>query len=630
MLDLFRKKAQSPFLQGIVVVIALVFVFFGVGSYQKGGRNEVASVNGEPITLEQFKGAFQVEYETFKQRYGQEVPKSMLDDGTFRAQVLDRMVQALLLRQGALEMGIGVTDAEIQEKIKTLGAFNVGGIFNMERYRGTLASSRMSPSEFEASVRKDLLEKKAQDMLGRFVTVSPQEVVDRYSFSNDEVKLQYVSLSSGNYRDQVEVTDEALTQYFAENQEKYKTKRQVKARFISFNYEEIGKEIIIPPEEVEKYYIDNIETYEIEEKRQARHILQKVSSTALPETKAEKKKAAEDLLARVKKGDDFATLAKKHSDDGSAVKGGDLGFFTRGQMVSPFAKAVFSLGVGEISDVVETRFGYHIIKVEDIQPAYIKKLDEVKEDIINTLRADRAKSIAFEKANEVYKKIIMAGSMDAYAAENKTEIHETDFFTQTDPDPGLGGRKRLLRFVLKLKKGELSSLLEGSEEYAIVFLTDEKPPVVPELSEVRADVEKDYVDLVGKKLAADDVDVMLAALKTGASFADEAAKRSVEVQVTSFFSRVRRSSIAFPPEFISKGLGLTAENPYPDAPVKQRGINFVFGYVDRKDAALTELTDDRRRSIEASLLLEKQQLVLSGWLQGLKEIAEVSVNPDLI
>lgn len=415
MLDLFRKKSQSPFIQAIVIAIALVFVFLGVGSYQKGDRNEAASVNGESITFEQFRNTYEREYENFRQQYGQDVPKQMIESGSFKNGVLEKMISQVLLMQGAHQMGIVVSDPEVQEKIQEMPFLKSAGIFDLDRYRNVLTSMRKSATDFEASVRNDLMMDKALARINGFPQVTEKEIQDRYSFASSEIKLEYVPFLINDYKEKVEVTDEALTAFFEERQEKYKTDRQVKVRYLFFNFTEIGKGINPTDEEILKNYDENPERYDVQEKRSARHILVKNAEDATLEVKAEKRKKAEDILARIKTGEDFATLAKELSEDtASGKQGGDLGFFSRGRMVKSFDEAVFSLEPGAVSEVVETTFGFHIIKLEEVQPAHIIALDEVRDEIVAHLKYKGGKDLAFLQANQAYKDIIAAGSIEQY------------------------------------------------------------------------------------------------------------------------------------------------------------------------------------------------------------------------
>ncbi len=189
---------------------------------------------------------------------------------------------------------------------------------------------------------------------------------------------------------------------------------------------------------------------------------------------------AEGILTLAQAAEDFSTLAREYSEGPSGPDGGDLGLFSRGQMVKPFEDAVFSLQPGEISEVVQTDFGYHIILLEEIQEAKVRSLEEVREEIVLALKMEQARPLAFQIVNEAYEKIIGAGSLAAYLSANPdTKVVETEFFSRTDPPAGMSADPLFLERAFQLKENELSSIVETSSGYAIISAAAIMPPEVP-------------------------------------------------------------------------------------------------------------------------------------------------------
>ncbi|MCJ7603825.1 MAG: SurA N-terminal domain-containing protein, partial [Desulfobulbaceae bacterium] len=377
MLDLLRRKAQSPYLQATVLVIIVVFVFWGVGGNNSGARNAVATVNGEPITLQEFDQAFQRTMDNYRAQFGGNLPKGFIESFNLKKQVVHELIQKSLLLQGGKEMGIHVGNNEIQNAIKEMTVFQKNGVFDATRYREVLKGSRLTPTKFEAGLQYDLLLTKVGSSLAEFARVTPKELDDRFRFGNSETRLDYAVFKPEKYTGKVNVSDELLAQYFEKNKEKYMTAPQVKIKFLSFMLKDEMDKIAVPAEEIEQYYTSHQEEFGQQEKRRARHILLKTTDQDKQARRAE----IEKILARAKAGEDFSALARQFSEDGSAAQGGDLGFFGRGQLVQTFEDAVFSLQKGGISDIVETPFGFHIIWLEDIQPANITPLAGVKSSI---------------------------------------------------------------------------------------------------------------------------------------------------------------------------------------------------------------------------------------------------------
>ena len=627
MLDLLRRKAQSPYLQGTVIIIVLVFVFWGVGSYQGGGRNVVATVNGEPVSFADYKRAYDVSSDRFRQQFGQDVPESMLADGSFKNRVVDEMIQRILLMQGAREMGVVVTDVELQDKIQKMESFRNNGIFDLERYRQALSSSRLSTTDFEVSVRNDLLVAKVLERLDGFVDTTPRELEDRYHYQNDAIQLGYIMLAAKGYEGKVELADEALTRFYEERAENYKTDRQIKLKYLSFPLGDLAKDIALDDGVVEAYYQRNRAQYDIPARRRARHILIR-SQDGAGQNDAQRKQI-EDILGRLRKGADFAALAKEFSEDGSAAGGGDLGFFSRGQMVKPFEEAVFALTPGEISEVVETRFGFHIIKLEEIQSAHLKGLEEVRPAIEEKLKREQGRNIAYKKASEAYEQIILAGSMAKYGEVTGSKVMETGFFSSPQPDESFVGKVRLLQVAFKLKKGELSSLIEGNQEYAVLFVADEKAPEVPDIALVRQRVEKDFLAQEATRLAEEDAAALLGALKGGAAPEAEAAQRGAKVEQTDYLARQAPNAKGLPWEFMSQGFGLSMVNPYPENPVVQ-GNNFYVFWLQEQKAAETSSLAAAQTGVQDEVLREKRQAILASWVDNLRQQATITVNQQML
>ena len=264
------------------------------------------------------------------------------------------------------------------------------------------------------------------------------------------------------------------------------------------------------------------------------------------------------MLQQARGDADFAELARQYSEGPSGLQGGDLGLFSRGRMVKPFEDAVFALENGGISEIVETSFGYHIIKLEEIVPPHITPLTEVQEDIRANLSKDAAKNSAFGAASKAYEDIILAGSMEKYAAAGDTAALETEFFTRQSPPAGDGSAARkivsnplFLNAAFALQKGELSSLIDLTTSYVIIYVKDFKPPVIMSLDDVRDQVQEHYIADRAEQLAREAAADFLARLReTGAEKADweaEIQQLDLKLQETDFVGRSSGGAAELPP-----------------------------------------------------------------------------------
>lgn len=625
MLDFMRRKAQSTYIQATILIIILVFVFWGVGTSQKGGPDAIATVNGQSISAQEYQRNYNQTIGRYQEQFGGTLPAGLLEALNLKQQVLNQMIQELVMQQGAKEAGLIVGSEEVRKVIQNMDAFREEGIFKLDRYKKLLASSKMTTTDFENNVRNDLLQTKILTHLSRFARISDSELKDRFAFDNDQLKLEYVAFGADGFRSSGPVADEELNLFFEGNKQAYLTEPQVKLRYITFLNEQALPATQLSDQEIEQYYQMNPDKFSTPEQRQARHILLRSDPKDSPELQAAKRKKLEAILALAKAGKDFSQLAKEHSEDASGKNGGDLGFFSKEQVVPPFAEAAFALKEGEISTIVETQFGLHLIKLEKIKPAQVTTLAAAREQISAELKAQRGKDLTFQLANQAYEGIIQAGSLDKYATGAATPVQTTDYFTQANPPSALAGQPALLKTIFSLKKGELSSLLEIKGGYAIVSLDEVKEPQVPPLAEVRARVEKDFLDDQALAKAKDAAVALLAQAKKEGSLVAAAEKAKSPVQETSFFTRSQQATSGLPAPVAAQGLKLSGASPYAKE-IAENGATFYVLHFKEDKPASDEAFAGQKEALRTMLTQEKQMQVMGSWLAYLQSRAKITTD----
>jgi peptidyl-prolyl cis-trans isomerase D len=338
MLQILRNKAQSVFIQIIVVIIALVFVFWGVGANLSGDRQAALVVNGEDISFQEFQQAYDTAYQRLSDQFGGNVPKGLAETFGIKQQVINQLIQTTLLRQGAAEMGIVVSKEEIQKTIADMAQFQQDGIFNKEQYETVLAANRMAPTKFEESMKTDHLSQLAATDIASFVSVTTDfEIEEIYSRLQEKIALKFVTISPELFTDKVEVDDEILVSWFETVKENYKTEAEIELKYLIFTNEQVASKVDIDQASIEQYYQDNISSFLVPEQRRVRHILFKTDQNDSAETTAKQEEKAREILAMAKTEDtDFAELAKEFSEGPSSDNGGDLGdgvfFFIHGYL----------------------------------------------------------------------------------------------------------------------------------------------------------------------------------------------------------------------------------------------------------------------------------------------------------
>jgi len=298
-------------------------------------------------------------------------------------------------------------------------------------------------------------------------------------------------------------------------------------------------------------------------------------------------------------------------------------------MVKPFDDAVFSMKAGEISDIVETRFGYHIIKLEEIQPAFIQPLEKVRAGIEAKLKARKGRITAQGLAQGAYEGIISAGSLGKYADQGGATIIETGFFERQQPTSGTAGDPAFVQAAFSLKKGELSSIIEVKNGYAILFLENVREPEIPDLDLVRDKVKEDCLFAKAKEMAESKAAAMLAAAKDGKDIEELAKEYSVKLEESSAFSRTNKMAAQLPQDMVTKALALGDNNSYPDEVVVDSSDAYVFRFAGKEP--IDEKTfEEKQNQYELRIKNENTDALIGAWIDSLKARAEITKNTQLL
>lgn len=629
MLNILRKRAQSIVIQVVVLAIAIVFIFWGVGTNLGNKRNLMATVNGNEIPIADYQRAYDSTVDNYRAQFGGAIPQGFLEALDLKRQVINQLIQTAILRQSGGKMGITVSREETQNEIKNLDVFKTNNQFDLNLYKQVLSQNRMNPSFFEAGLRNDLLTRKVTEAVQEFALVPDSEVQLRVDLNNEEIKLAYFKVNSDAFLDKVDVRDEELAKWYEENKNNYLTEPAIRLKYLFFGYDEDLGQMQVSEEAIEQRYENTKDKYVVPERRHARHILFEVKESDSVEKRAEQKQKAEEVLKLAREGQDFAELAKKYSEGPTGPKGGDLGFFARGTMVPAFDAVVFQLKPGEISDVVETRFGYHIIKLEEVQEKKVRPLDEVRNEIADEIKNEEVKSYTFKKASQAYEDIIRSGSLAKYSEQHEGNVQQTDYFTRESPPGAPLSDPKLVQTAFSLKKGELSSLVETPEGYAILYADDIHSPEVPALQTIKTRVTEDFKKARSVELARQDAEKILQDAREKKSLA-QAVPSGAGISETGF---IRRSAGGedqdLPPQVIRQSFDLSSRDPFPKVPFAQDDAFIVYEMTERKTG--DEILDEQqRRQLEEQLLTTKKNELLQAWMVCMRDKADIWVNDQLL
>jgi len=628
-LSLMRKHAKSWLIKLLIGIIAVVFIFYFGYSFTARQGLKIAKVNGEMISGVEYEKAYGELLERFRAQYKDLLTESLIKSFDLKRRALEALIDQKLVSQEARRLGLDVTEEEVQQAIMEYPPFQVNGKFDMGRYRALLQQNRMKPEDFEADMARGLLEGKIREFLLAFVNVTDQEVLDQYTYANEGMKISFVRFKPDEYKKSIDPDDAAVNAYFEEHKEDYRVPEKIKLAYLVVDPAGFRDRIEVSEEEVNAYYGYHLAAFQEQKQVKARHILFKVGENA-PEEEVEKvRKKAEEVLEKARKGEDFAALAKEYSEGPTKEKGGDLGYFSQGQMVKPFEEAAFGLKKGEISNLVRTRFGFHIIKVEDIKEARTKPLNEVRQEITQDIIETRSIDLAHEKGLSILDQMPYDADLAQVASKHALEVKHTDLFSENETIPGIGGDEKLRQSLFSLEKMETTDLVEVGKKFYIFQVADKKASFLPELKEVAGKVKKDLIDDLADEQAKAAADKYLARLKAGEDWAGLAKENNLKVEETEFFTR--RGSIpkiGYQPDLQEMVFSLSKDNPYPDKVFEIQGGAVVIRWEDRKgiDEKKYEEEKDQYR---IALMRAKQRRASEKWLQFLKEHADIEILTTL-
>jgi len=429
-------EKQKLLIQILLGGIALTFATWGIQSYTqfRSENDAVATVDGLKITQREYNEALQRQQQRLRQMFGDRLDLDALDTPQSRRALLDSMIDNRLVAATAAKARLMVSDDALREAILGIAAFQENGRFSKPAYEAVLRSQGMTPQSFEVSMRYELTLQQVSSAVADGAIAS-RTVAERLAGLLEEKReVSEALVPAKQFLPQVKLGPNAAKDYYNSHPAEFRTPERVRAQYVVLSGDALAAAQPVTEAELKQAYAAHASRYKTDEQRRASHILIQVESDAKPEAREAARKKAEEILSEVRKSPDrFAELAKKYSQDpGSAEKGGDLGYFDRGMMVKPFADAVFALGkVGDISGVVKSDYGYHIIKLTGIQPGRTRTLDEVRKELGAELRKQKA-ARKYAEAAESFSDLVFeqADTLQAVADRYKLKLQSTDWITK--------------------------------------------------------------------------------------------------------------------------------------------------------------------------------------------------------
>ena len=642
MLDFVRTKQKSILIK---IVFGLIILSFVIGytmltapTGQNTNRNgdAAASVNGDVISYTEFQNTYSNLYNLYQNIYQDKFDANLEKQLNLPKQALQQLIEELLLVQQADQLNLKVSRKELVDSIAQYDAFQINDKFNRDRYLQVLNYQRMTPEQFESARQRQLLTRKVRDNLRQGASVNDDELKAAFHIKNDKVNLNYTWLTPALVENKVKVTEEELKTFFKQNIEQFRIPEKVALRYLQFDPARYENKIgAFSDDDLQRYYRHNLDRFEIKEQVKAAHILLRVSKDADVKTIQKRHDFATELLKQLKAGAAFAQLAKTYSDDKSnAAQGGDLGTFGRGMMVSEFEKAAFALPPGQLSEIVQTAFGFHIIKVEKHIEAGFKPLVDVIEEVKAGLTLEQSRQLAYEKAMDAYNINRKTGDLEAAVTVNDLGIKETGFFGADDAIDGIGKVAAINKAAFTLKKGKLARPVQTTQGVFLFTLKERQPSRLPTLTEVKISVEQAFRVKQAKSLAKELANKLLALATKQKNLKSAAKNMKLTIEETGEFSRsfgffIPR--IGTSQELTEEAFSLTNESPIAAKVYTIDNRYLVAGLNEAKIADFEALDATGHNQLKNQLLTEKKEQIISEKINQLLQQAQIEIiAPELI
>jgi peptidyl-prolyl cis-trans isomerase D len=629
MLD--RMRRHKGWLKWSLALVVLAFIVFYIPDFLEQSETAspsevVARVGDQTITAGTFRRAYMTQLAAYQRAYGGQLNEQLLRQMGIEQQILQQLIDERAAVAEARRLGLQVSDQEVAHRIYAMPAFQQDGVFaGQQVYQQVLQMQRppLTTAEFEENLRRALLVDKLRAAVTEWVTVSDADVEREYRNRNEKVKLEFVVFTPEALRSGVSLTDAELEAHFNEHQERYRVPEKRKIRYLLIDHEALKSRIAVPPADVEREYEENIEQYSTPEQVRASHILLQTGG----KDEGEVRQRAESILKQVKGGADFAEIARKVSEDeGSASQGGDLDYFGRGRMVPEFEEVAFALEPGQISDLVRSQFGFHIIKVVDKRPATTRALDEVRDQIAEQLAYERAQQQATTLAEQLRGAIRSAADLDEAAKTHGLTVQESGFFGRDEPIGGLGPAPAVADTAFTLDEGAVAGPVRVPRGQVFFATAGSQDARVPPLDEVRDRVREDAAREKASELARARAREL--APQFAKSFAATAKKAGVEVKTTELVAR----GAPLPDVGISTEVDAAVfelQQGQVSGPIEVDNGVVVARVVERQDVE-PDQWKTAAQGLREELLNEQRSRFFQSYMSKARERSPAEINQDVV
>jgi peptidyl-prolyl cis-trans isomerase D len=633
MLRILREQASSWMLKGILILVAVTFISWGGYSFFRERKvTYVAKVGDVTVEEREYNDAFQNAVKQYRDALGPSFSEKMIEELGLKGKILDSLIDKILILREAKRLGLSVPDEELREAIESIPAFQFNGQFDRRNYERFLRLNRMTPDEFEHSQRENFLISKAVNLIktneGK---VSEEEALDIYLFENERIDLTFLKVAPDSFKNQVQANDVEMKDYYEKHREEFRIPAFVQIQYLLFRPSDFEGKTQVSPDEIKRHYDGRKEAFKIPKQIRVRNILIKAGPQESPDQWETKKKKAEEILEKAKKAKDFGSVAKQYSEGENASKGGDLGWVQKGMLGEQIESILFSMKAGELSGALPGKDGFLIFKIEEVKEEKQKPFEEVKDQIFQTLKKEKAKAEASRKADDAFYSLFRSRDLEGYAKDKNVPIKTTGLFKEGDEIPEIGRNPLLYSSAFSLKVGEISPVVEIPPNYYVLKQVNKKDSRIPSLDEVKEEVRRKVIEIKAETQARQVAEDFLNQIRTGKNMKEVAREKGYPLAETGFFTRTAGVVPKIGParEFMGTLASLTEKNPIPKEVIRTKDGYFVVKLSGHEPADQGKF-QSVKKNLEKRLSYQKQEEAFQNWLGQLRSKTKIDVNQNFL
>jgi peptidyl-prolyl cis-trans isomerase D len=632
MLQAIRDRVTGIVAIFVLGLLAVPFLFFGLDSYMRGvPQNAVAVVGDAEISASEFQTSFAQYKSRLRQQLGDRYSETETNQPAVRREHLEGMIDQLLLRQYADGLGLRVSDQAVAQIIRDVPAFQIDGQFNPDVYRQALRGSGETPQSFEQNLREDIQTRLIPQAVQESAVVTETEIDRMIALQRQTRQVSLVQIGAEQFEDQVEVTEADVEAYYQDNIDSFTTEERVRLAYVELQPEALIEEASLSEEELRQRYESAQQRYLTPEARRASHILITPEEAGGDEAA---RSLAEDLSERIAQGESFEDLAAEYSDDpASAQQGGDLGWIEPEDMVDPFEEALYDLSdSGSISEPVETQFGWHLIRLDEIRPPQGMSFEEARQEIIDDHLQRQREDLYIEMSDRMVDLVYADdSSLEPLADELGLEIRETDWITRAGAEEGIASNSQVVEAAfsdLVLLDKAVSDPIEIEDNRMVAIRVTEHEPAEPRpLEEVTDQIRPRLTAERSRAMAEERAEALrerLASEET--TLASLAEAEGLEVVAIDALSR---RDFQQGPGFVRQVFALPAPGDEPTLHVLPRQGGFAVTRLEGvQPGNPAESGESERDMMRRQLRMTRTQEAIEGLVARLREETDVSVVED--